>query len=58
MQDLLWVADINYPNRASLRRVKAVGFPAFRIKLLSIDSKYAEFEEAARQVIAHIEALR
>jgi hypothetical protein len=56
MQDLLWIADINYPNHASLRRVEAVGFPAFRFKLLSIDSKYAEFEEAARRVIAHIEA--
>jgi hypothetical protein len=56
MSDLLWVADINYPNNASCRRVQAVGFPAFRFKLLSTDSKYAEFHPTAQRVLAEIAA--
>jgi hypothetical protein len=56
MSDILWVADIDYPNNASCRRVQAVGFPAFRFKLLSTDSKYAEYDQTANRVIAEIAA--
>jgi hypothetical protein len=56
MQDLLWIAHIDYPNNWNGRTVQAVGFPAFRFKLLSAHSKYAEYDRTARRVIAEIEA--
>jgi len=39
MQDLLWIAHIDYPNNWNGRTVQAVGFPAFRSKLLSVNSE-------------------
>jgi hypothetical protein len=56
MQDLLWIAHIDYPNNWNGRTVQAVGFPAFRSKLLSVNSKYTEYDRTARRVIAEIEA--